>query len=94
MALDFEWDRRKASRNRSKHGVTFDEASTAFSDPLSVTIADPDHSSWRERRFLLLGQTYRGRLVVVSHTERGDKIRLISARAADRRERRTYEEET
>lgn len=92
MALRFEWDPRKAASNVAKHGVTFPEALTAFADPLSLTIPDPLHSR-AETRFLLVGRTHRDRLVVVAHTERGDTIRLISARLATRRERATYEED-
>jgi uncharacterized protein len=85
----FEWDFRKAERNIAKHGVSFDEAATAFGDPLSLTRFDPDHSE-DEDRFVLLGATQAGRLVVVSHTHRGDTVRLISARFASARERRSY----
>jgi hypothetical protein len=92
MALQFLCDPEKAAANERWHGVGFQEATTAFDDPLSVTIPDPDHSI-EEPRFLLLGLSTRGRLLVVAHTERGDAIRLISARRANRRERRTYEEE-
>ncbi|HEU4395467.1 MAG TPA: BrnT family toxin [Planctomycetota bacterium] len=88
--MDFEWDPEKASRNLRKHRVSFPEASTAFEDPFSITIPDPDHSD-EEARFVLLGMTYRGRLVVVAHTDRGDAVRLISARLATRRERRDHE---
>jgi uncharacterized DUF497 family protein len=91
MALLFEWDPRKARRNLTLHGVSFDEASTAFQDPLSKTIADPLHSE-DEKRFVLLGHSHRNRLLVVVHTERGDRIRLISARLASNRERVRYEE--
>jgi len=91
MALLFEWDPRKARRNLMIHGVSFDEASTAFQDPLSQTIADPLHSE-DEKRFVLLGRSHRNRLLVVVHTERGDRIRLISARLASTRERVRYEE--
>ena len=90
MSLAFEWDPEKARSNARKHGVTFDEAATAFGDPLSVTIPDPDHSD-DEGRFILMGSTYRGRLLVVVHTERGDNIRIISARLATRAERHTHE---
>ena len=90
MSLAFEWDPEKARANERKHGVSFDEAATAFGDPLSVTIPDPDHSD-DEDRFILLGSTYRGRLLVVVHTERGDNIRIISARLATRTERYAYE---
>jgi uncharacterized DUF497 family protein len=91
MSLVFEWDARKASRNERKHGVTFEEAATAFADPSSLTIPDPDHSA-AEDRFILLGTSARDRLLVVVHVERGDRIRLVSARRATRAERRNYEE--
>jgi hypothetical protein len=91
VSIRFEWDLAKDTRNVKKLDVTFDEASTAFADPLSLTIRDPAHSMGEER-FVLLGQSLRGRLLVVAHTEKGDSIRLISARAANRIERRTYEE--
>jgi len=92
MALRFLWDPRKAAANLRKHDVGFGEATTAFDDPLSVTIVDPDHST-DEQRFLLLGLSNRRRLVVVAHSERGESIRIVSARRANRRERRIYEEE-
>ncbi|MBX9928455.1 MAG: BrnT family toxin [Gemmatimonadaceae bacterium] len=93
MGLRFSWDTRKAVANLQKHGVSFDEASTAFADPLSITAHDPDHSS-DENRFVLLGRSIRQRLLVVIHAERNEsEIRLISARLASRRERRTYEED-
>jgi len=92
MSLQFTWDPKKAAANLRKHGVGFPEAATAFADPHSITIADPDHSVGEER-FVLIGQTDRRRLVVVAHVERGDLIRIISARPASRRERNTYEEE-
>ncbi len=93
MALLFEWDPKKAERNLKAHGVSFDEASTAFHDPLSSTIDDPLHSE-DEERYVLLGRSHRGRLLVVVHTERGDRIRLISARLATGPERKKYEEES
>jgi hypothetical protein len=92
MSLQFTWDPRKATANLRKHGIGFPEAATAFADPLSLTIPDPDHSVG-EARFVLIGQSERRRLVVVAHVERGDLIRIISARPATRRERKTYEEE-
>ena len=91
MALLFEWGPRKASTNVTKHGVTFDEASTVFQDALSVTIGDPLHYE-DEDRFVLVGHSHRNRLLVVVHTERGDRIRIISARPTTATERRTYEE--
>ena len=92
MALRFLWDPRKAASNERKHGVGFQEATTVFDDPLSVTIPDPDHSV-DERRFLLVGLSNRRRLLVVAHSERGESIPIISARRADRQERRNYEED-
>ena len=92
MGMRFNWDPRKASANVKKHGVSFDEASTAFADPLSITVPDPDHST-DETRFLLIGRSVRHRMLVVIHAERSESdIRLISARLASRRERRIYEE--
>jgi uncharacterized protein len=91
VPLTFEWHPRKARSNHSKHGVTFEEASTVFGDPLSLTIADPDHST-AERRYITMGMTVDGKLLVVVHTDRGDNIRIISARRASRRERNFYEE--
>jgi len=89
--LMFEWDPNKARRNLKTHGVSFDEASTAFRDPLSKTIDDPLH--WEgEERFVLIGRSATGRLLVVVHTERGDRIRLISARSATKKERFKHEE--
>jgi uncharacterized DUF497 family protein len=91
MPLLFEWDPHKARANVRKHGVTFNEACAAFEDVLSVTIPDPLHSK-DERRFILIGHSHRGRLLVVVHTDRGDRIRIISARPATKKERRYYEE--
>jgi uncharacterized DUF497 family protein len=89
--VEFEWDQTKAESNLEKHDVSFDEAATAFGDPLSLTIPDPDHSD-DEERLILLGASYVGRLLVVVHTERGERIRIISARLATRNERVNYEE--
>ena len=89
--MRFEWDPEKARRNLAKHGVGFDDASSAFADPLSLTIDDPDHSQG-EHRLLLLGETYSGKLVVISHLADDETVRIISARLAERHERRTYEE--
>jgi uncharacterized DUF497 family protein len=92
MGLTFAWDKRKAASNRRKHGVSFEEAATAFGDPLSITIPDPDHPSGEER-FILIGESQqRRRLLVVAHAERSDTIRIISARLATRGERKSYEE--
>jgi uncharacterized DUF497 family protein len=88
----FEWDSRKEARNQQKHGVSFREAATVFGDPLSTEFPDPDHSQ-DEERYIIIGMSRRGRILVVAHTERGDTIRIISARRATRDERRFYEEE-
>ena len=90
MPLTFEWDSRKARSNLAKHGVGFQEASTIFGDPLSLTIPDPGHSL-SEKRYITVGRAFSGKLLVVVHTERGDNIRIISARRASRRERKFYE---
>lgn len=91
MGIIFEWDGRKAAANVRKHGVSFEVAATAFSDPLSLSIPDPDHSE-DEERFLLVGTSFHDDLLVVDHSERGDRLRVISARAATARERRAREE--
>ena len=91
MALEFEWDPVKAELNLKEHGVSFDEATTIFRDTLSITISDPDHSDY-EDRFIDIGMSHRMQLLVVSYTERKDKIRIISARRATRTERKNYEE--
>ena len=88
--MRFEWDRAKAEANRRKHRVSFDEATTIFFDPLSVTISDPDHSAG-ERRFVTMGASSSGRILVVAHTERGAVLRIISARPASAVERKRYE---
>lgn len=88
----FEWDEEKAKANLRKHKVSFEEAETVFDDPLSVTIPDPDHSK-SERRFLDIGESENGRIIVVSYTQRSGTIRLISARVATRTERQKYAEE-
>ena len=89
--MRFEWDDLKASRNLTKHGVTFDEAVTTFWDPLALLREDEPHSRG-ERRFVLLGQSSRGRSLVTIFTERGEGFRLISSRLATTREVRAYEE--
>jgi uncharacterized protein len=91
MSLIFEWDQNKARANLVKHGVSFLDAATVFADPLSRTIPDPDHSQL-EDRWIVLGQMHQKHLLVVVYTERGDNIRMISARRASRRERKQYEE--
>jgi hypothetical protein len=91
MPLNFQWDEKKAGINLGKHGVSFEEATTVFGDPLSLTIPDPAHSQV-EDRLIVLGKSHQQKLLVVVHTERGDSIRIISARRASRRERKCYEE--
>jgi len=88
--LIFEWDFKKSKTNIEKHGVSFEEASTAFRDPLSLTIDDPLHSR-DEERLVLIGMSYNNHLLVIVHTERGDNIRIISARKATTKERKYYE---
>jgi len=89
--FDVVWDEAKHRSNRAEHELSFPEAATVFTDPLATVIDDPDHS-FDERRFLIVGETSGGNLCVVSYTERGDKIRVISARRATPKERRDYEE--
>ena len=93
MPLTFEWDPGKARANLAKHRVGFKEAATVFGDPLSLTIPDPVHSVNEERQ-IILGLSHRRRLLVVIFTERGDTIRVISARPATKREITDYEENT
>ena len=88
--MKFDWDLSKARENLLNHGISFEEATTLFGDPLAGTIPDPDHSEG-EARFLTIGVTANGRLIVVSHTEEGDTIRIISAREATAHERKQYE---
>jgi uncharacterized DUF497 family protein len=88
--MEFEWDPDKAEMNDRKHDVSFPEAMTVFGDPLEVTIADPDHAGG-EDRFLSIGLSGTGRLLVVAYTERGDRIRIISAREPTPKERQEYE---
>ena len=90
-AMNFEWDAAKAERNRRKHGVSFPEAATVFGDPLALTYLDPDHST-TEQRFITVGLARSGRVLVVAHTDRGEKLRIISARQTTRHERQYYEE--
>ena len=90
--MQFEWDPDKAARNVEKHGVSFEEAVTVFYDPLATTFPDPDHSLG-EARFITVGYSAHGRVLVVAHAERGDIIRIISARLATAREIRQYEKQ-
>jgi uncharacterized DUF497 family protein len=91
MAPTFEWNPTKAAANLKRHGVSFEEAVTTFHDPLARLHDDPGHSV-AEYREIIVGHSSQGRLLVVSFTDRGSNIRLISARPATRRERRDYEE--
>ncbi len=89
--MEFEWDEEKAPANLADHKVSFDEAKTVFDDPLYVDFYDPDHS-YDEQRYLIVGESRHGRLLIVSYTERGDAVRLISAREVTSTERKAYEE--
>ena len=89
--MRFEWNENKAIANLSKHGVSFEEAKTIFDDPFYVDFYDPDHSE-NEERYLIVGESSQGRLLIVSYAERKDSIRLISAREVTRKEREIYEE--
>jgi uncharacterized protein len=88
----FEWNPEKAEANLKKHGISFEEAETVFSDPLSLTVPDPKHSD-KENRFIITGFSDKQRQLVIAHTDRGDKIRIISARLATPSEKRKYEQE-
>lgn len=90
MALTFEWHEEKAKENLRKHKVSFEDAKTVFNDPLSITIADPEHSA-DEDRYVDIGLSTKGQILVVVYTERGSNIRIISCRKATNAERRTYE---
>ena len=92
MVLTFEWHREKAIENLRKHNVSFEEAKTVFDDPFSITIADPEHSTG-EDRYIDIGLSAKGQILVVVYTERGWNIRIISCRKATNAERRTYEQE-
>lgn len=88
----YEWDSSKAAANLKKHHVAFTEAATVFLDPLALTYQDPDHSEG-EQRYITLGESTRGRVILVAHLDRGDRIRIISARRATRKEAHEYGEE-
>jgi len=92
MNSEFEWDPVKAASNQKKHSVSFVEAASVFFDPLSITVADPEHSI-DEQRFVITGLSYQRRALVVVHVDRGDRIRIISARRATPTEREKYESE-
>ena len=91
MAMKFKWDSQKADSNLKKHGVSFQEAASVLGDALSITYYDPDHSV-REHRFITVGMSRSGRVLMVAHTDRGDNVQIISARKTTRKERRYYEE--
>ena len=91
--MNFEWGPNKAAQNRRKHRVSFHEAATVFGDPLAVTYHDPDHSI-SEQRFVTVGVSSAGRVLIVAHSDRGERIRIISARRATRGERKHYEEKS
>jgi len=90
MPLNFEWDKTKAQNNLEKHEIRFEEAATVFADADSITIDDPAHSQ-QERRLITIGRSHESKILVVVHTERGDNIRIISARRANKKERQAYE---
>ena len=89
--MRFAWDEKKAASNLSKHGVSFEEAATVFGDPLSDTFPDPDHSL-EEHRFVIIGSSESGKILVVAHTDDGELVRIISAREVTHGERQSYEE--
>ncbi|NJN22386.1 MAG: BrnT family toxin [Leptolyngbya sp. RL_3_1] len=91
MAMEYEWDPLKAARNLSKHGVSFDEAKTVFSNPLALIFDDDAHSTSEEPREIIIGHSQQNRLLLVAFTERAANIRIISARLATRQEREDYE---
>ena len=90
--MEFEWDPKKEAKNIRKHKVTFSEAATVFGNTLSTTVPDPDHSE-EEDRYIIIGLSQRHRLLMVAHTERGERTRIISARTLTPAEREAYEEE-
>ena len=92
MSLEFEWEEEKSRTNQAKHGVTFEEAKTVFNDPFTLTISDPDHSN-EEERWLDIGLSAEGRLLVVWYTERGERIRIIGCRKATKKEEGAYAHE-
>ncbi len=89
--MEFEWDERKAAANLSKHEISFEEAKTVFDDPLYVDFYDPDHSH-DEHRYIIIGESRQGRLLMASYMERGNVIRLINSREVTPAERKAYEE--
>ena len=90
--MEFEWDPKKAKYNLKKHGVSFEEASSVFADPLAVVYEDPDHSVY-ENRFLTIGTSIQGQLLHIAFADDGERIRIISARTLTKLEKKLYEEE-
>lgn len=90
MSITFEWDQNKSEANEKKHGITFEEAKTVFNDPFSITIGDPDHSD-DEYRYIDIGFSSKGSVLVLWYTERNENIRIIGCRKASKFERKTYE---
>jgi uncharacterized DUF497 family protein len=88
--IEFEWDEKKAQLNFEKHKVSFEESITVFNDPLLATMSDPDHS--HEQRYITIGQSVKGRILIISYTERQRRTRIISCRKATSREQKAYEE--
>jgi uncharacterized protein len=89
--MEFEWDKQKAESNLSKHDISFEEAQTVFDDPLYVDFYDPDHSE-DEHRYIIIGESSKSCILLISYTERGDKIRIISARPLTKQELKAYQE--
>ena len=89
--LQFEWDPQKALQNNEKHGITFEEAATVFGDPLFITVIDDEHSI-DEERFITIGLSSQSQLLILAHTDRGGRIRIISARKATKAEEQFYAE--
>ena len=92
IPMEFEWDPEKDQRNQTKHGISFDEASSVFGDPFALTVDDPG-DSWEEHRFLTTGYSNRRRLVIVAHADRDERVRVVNAREVTAAERLVYEEE-
>lgn len=91
MELRFGWDEEKAKKNLKNHKISFEEAKTVFNDPFLLTFSDPDHSV-EEQRYVSIGKSSKGRIVIVIHTDRNDNIRIISSRKATKSERKSHEE--
>jgi len=92
MKISFQWDDKKSKSNQRKHGITFEDAATVFGDSLSLTVPDPAHTRPSEARFITIGQSRQGKIIVVIHCDREEEIRIISAREAASGERNDYEE--